>query len=55
VADRNAATENGFPSGTGTVGRDAALRASWGPTIVMAAPMRMSSSGSAGKLAAVGG
>jgi hypothetical protein len=39
----------------GTVGRDAALRASWAPTIVMTAPMRMSSSGSAGKLAAAGG
>ena len=44
-----------LPSGTGTVGRDAALRASWAPTIVMTAPMRMSSSGSPGKLAAVGG
>ena len=37
------------------VSRDAALRASWAPTIVMTAPMRMSSSGSPGKLAAAGG
>ena len=29
------------PSGTGTVGRDAALRASWAPTIMMTAPMRI--------------
>ena len=43
------------PSGTGTVGRDAALRASWSAAIVSTAPMRMSSSGSPGKLAAVGG
>jgi len=44
-----------LPSGTGTVGPDAALRASWAPTIVTTAPMRMSSSGSPGKLAAAGG
>ena len=37
------------------VGRDAALRASWSAAIVMTAPMRMSSSGSPGKLAAGGG
>ena len=41
--------------GTGIVSRDAAVRASWAPTIVMTAPMRMSSSGSPGKLAAAGG
>ncbi|HJY61637.1 MAG TPA: hypothetical protein VJ418_35090, partial [Streptosporangiaceae bacterium] len=44
-----------LPSGTGIVSRDAALRASWAPTIVMTAPMRMSSSGSPGKLAAIRG
>ena len=38
-----------------TVGRDAALRASWSAAIVPTAPMRMSSSGSPGKLAAAGG
>ncbi len=41
--------------GTGIVSRDAAVRASWAPTIVMTAPMRTSSSGSPGKLAAAGG
>jgi hypothetical protein len=44
-----------LPPGTGTVGRDAALRASWSAAIVMTAPVRMSSSGSPGKLAAAGG
>ena len=36
-------------------GRDAALRTSWSAAIAMTAPMRMSSSGSPGKLAAGGG
>jgi hypothetical protein len=44
-----------LPSGTGTVSRDAALRASWAPTIVMTASVRICSSGSPGKLAASGG
>ena len=44
-----------LPSDTGIVSRDAALRASWAPTIVLTAPMRMSSSGSPGKLAAIRG
>jgi hypothetical protein len=42
-------------SGTGTVGRDATLRASWAPAIVMTASVRICSSGSPGKLAADGG
>jgi hypothetical protein len=44
-----------LPSDTGIVSRDAALRASWAPTIAMTATMRMSSSGSPGKLAAIRG
>jgi hypothetical protein len=44
-----------LPSGTGIVSRDAALRASWAPTIVMTASVRICSSGSPGKLAAGGG
>jgi hypothetical protein len=44
-----------LPPGTGIVGRDAALRASWSAAFVMTAPMGMSSSGSPGKLAADGG
>jgi hypothetical protein len=44
-----------LPSGTGIVSRDAALRASWAPAIVMTASVRICSSGSPGKLAAGGG
>jgi hypothetical protein len=44
-----------LPSGTGIVSRDAAFRASWASAIVMTASVRMSSSGSPGKLAAGGG
>jgi hypothetical protein len=43
------------PSGTGIASRDAALRASWALAIAMTASVRMSSSGSPGKLAAGGG
>ena len=42
-------------TGTGIVSRDAALRASWAPAVVMTASVRICSSGSPGKLAAVGG
>jgi hypothetical protein len=44
-----------LPPGTGIVSRDAALRASWAPTIVMTASVRICSSGSPGKLAAAAG
>jgi hypothetical protein len=44
-----------FPSGTGIVSPDAALRASWAQTIVVTASVRICSSGSPGKLAAGGG
>jgi hypothetical protein len=42
-------------SDTGIVSRDAALRASWAPTIAMIASVRISSSGSPRKLAAIRG
>jgi hypothetical protein len=55
VTARPGAWPGGLPSGTGIVSRDAALRASWAAAIVMTASVRMSSSGSPGKLAAGGG
>jgi hypothetical protein len=44
-----------LPSGTGIVSRDAAVRASWAPAIVLTASVRICSSGSPGKLAAGSG
>jgi hypothetical protein len=52
AADRARIPARQLPSGTGLVSRDAALRASWAPTIVMTESVRICSSGSPGMLAA---